>query len=309
MFVSGKPTWVVNNDPTKLAANVPVKPGDTVIWKAATGTHGVVFDPSDQGAGYQLAFSNQQLIPAQDPVTPIFRAAAGTPVRFRLVMPSTSTNNTVVPPVTFDIHGHGWAEEPFTQDSRGRKIGPNERSNYLGAQQVAPYEAFNFVIDSAGGRSKVPGDYLYEALQRTRLLGLWGIFRVEKDLVVVNRVVTSGGKLIVEGSHQSSAENAGKALMITVSSSTGVQGSVPSVGGSWTYVTDHPAVQPAMISVKSSLGGTAAVRLGPPPQPRPSVERAEPPSDNMEHPPSGGTATPPSGGAAPPGPATPGGHS
>jgi hypothetical protein len=84
---------------------------------------------------------------------------------------------------------------------------------------------------------------------------------------------------------------------------------VASVGGSWTYVTDHPAVQPAMISVKSSLGGAAAVRLGPPPRPRPSVERAEPPSDNMEHPPSGGTANPPSGGAAPPGPATPGGHS
>ena len=124
-----------------------------------------------------MAFSNSQLLPSQDPATPIFRAAAGTPVRFRLVMPSTSTNNTVVPPVTFDIHGHGWPEEPFAKDPmnpQGLIIGKNDRSNFLGAQQVAPYEAFNFVIDEAGGPFKVPGDYLYEALaahQDARTLG------------------------------------------------------------------------------------------------------------------------------------------
>ena len=296
MIVSGKPTWVVNNDPAKPASNVPVKPGDTVIWKAVSGTHGIVFDPTDRGAGYQLAFSNSQLLPSQDPATPIFRAAAGTPVRFRLVMPSTSTNNTVVPPVTFDIHGHGWPEEPFAKDPmnpQGLIIGKNERSNFFGAQQVAPYEAFNFVIDEAGGPFKVPGDYLYEALQRTRTLGLWGIFRVEDDLVVINRVVTGGGKLVVEGYHQSSGRNVGRQPRITVSSSTAARGTATFDGPAWNFVVDHPEAMPAEINAESSFGGVQRLRLVPPPPPStPPGETPPPPSDSMGHPPSGETKPP-----------------
>ena len=187
--VGGTPTWTFNGN---KAVNVPVQPGDTVVWKVVQGQHGVVFDPKPPlGMGYGMAYSNDQLVPSQDPVTPVFRAVAGEPVRFRLVMPSTSTINALSPPVTFDIHGHGWPEEPYARERIqmgegsfadafnpfGLKIGRNVRSQFFGAQQVGPYEAFNFVIDHAGGLGRQEGDYLYEALQRTQFPGLWGLFR------------------------------------------------------------------------------------------------------------------------------------
>ena len=70
--------------------------------------------PGAAPLGYAKAFSNQQLNPAADPPTPIFRAAAGTPVRFRFVMPSTSTVTQA--PFVFRIHGHGWQEEPLHRE-------------------------------------------------------------------------------------------------------------------------------------------------------------------------------------------------
>ena len=140
MIVGGKPTWVVNNDSTKPASNVPVKPGDTVIWKAVSGTHGIVFDPTERGAGYQWRSPMPSSCPAR---TPPHRSSGRRrdSRRFRLVMPSTSTNNAVVPPVTFDIHGHGWPEEPFAKDPmnpQGLIIGKNDRSDFLGCSRRRP---------------------------------------------------------------------------------------------------------------------------------------------------------------------------
>ena len=253
---NGVPTWISGGNP---AVKVAVKPGDTVVWRAVAGQHGIVFNPTPMGVGYSRAFSNDQLIPAQDPETPIFRAAAGRPMRFRLVMPSTSTNNSLVPPVTFDIHGHGWQEEPF--DEFGRKIGFNVRSQLFGAQQVAPYEAFNFVIDRAGGRAGVPGDYLYEALQRTRILGLWGILRVEGDLVVINEAALANGRLTLKGSHQPSAENAGKPYSIEVAADPNFKVTAAVSKNSWSFDGALPGSGPVEVTVTSSLGGRAAVRL------------------------------------------------
>ena len=39
--------------------------------------------------------------------------------------------------------------------------------------------AFNFVLPSAGGTCRVPGDYLYATFQQASSLGTWGLFRVE----------------------------------------------------------------------------------------------------------------------------------
>ena len=185
-IVNGTPTWVFNGKP---AVNVPVKPKDTVIWRVVAGTHGVVFIPSAGGVGLAMAFSNDQLVPSQNPQTPIFTAAAGSPVRFRLVMPSTSTSNGRIPPVVFDIHGHGWPEESFAEEGEvigGWRTNPfavgvrtppmNWRSQYLGSQQIAVYEAFNFVIDHAGGDFGRPWRLSLRGLPAVQLHGNVGAF-------------------------------------------------------------------------------------------------------------------------------------
>ena len=59
-----------------------------------------------------------------DPVTPIFRAPAGMPARFRLLMPGGIGDNQQV----FELTGHVWQEEPYTDGST--KIGFNPKSNW-----------------------------------------------------------------------------------------------------------------------------------------------------------------------------------
>jgi plastocyanin len=271
VILNGTPTWVV--DTNKPANDVPVKPGDTVIWKAVSGAHGVLFDSSFPGLGYGLALSNKQNVPSSDPQTPLFRAAAGNPVRFRLVMPSTSTVHAG--PTVFDIHGHGWPEEPFA--SEGTVIGGwpvfpfvvgvrrppmNYRSQYLGAQTVAVYEAFNFVIDRAGGRFGIPRDYLYEGFQTAGNSGMWGIFRVEKDFVAVNEVTVEGSRLTLRGIHQPSAENRGKPVSITVTrSSRDAQQPATLDGSHWSLTTDYRADRDETFSVKTSLGGSTGLKV------------------------------------------------
>jgi len=258
--LGGKLTWVVDGKP---ADKVAVSPGDIVLWTSAMGKHGVVFDPSPdkQGLGFAMAFSNDQLVPSQDPQTPVFRAAAGTPVRFRVVMPSTSTSNAQVPPVTFAIHGHGWLEEPYTD--KGTKIGRNVRSMFLGAQQMAPYEAFNLLINRAGGPFAVSGDYLYECFQMARVQGLWGLFRVEEDLVVIQEATLRGGRLILKGILMPSVTNRGKEYTITVSSSTGLKEPATVKGRNWALETDlkTDAGKSVDVTVTSSLGGKVTARV------------------------------------------------
>jgi hypothetical protein len=271
-IAGGKSTWLVNNMP---ANDVAVRPGDTVVWKSVRATHGVVFVPTVSGLGYAMAFSNDQLTPSADPQTPIFRAAAGTPVRFRAVMPSTSTSSQRVPPITFAIHGHGWPEEPFANE--GTVIGGwpenpftvgvdwpalNWRSQFLGSQQIAPYEGFNFVIDHAGGRFQIPGDYLYEAFQQTRQRGMWGLFRVEKDLVIVDRATRDGTKVILKGSHLPSLANSRAPVTITVTSPSGTRtAAMIDARKAWTFTADHAGDRDGVYMVESSLGGVARVKV------------------------------------------------
>ena len=47
-----------------------------------------------------------------DPVTPVFTATAGTPVRFRILQPAGHARNGV-----FQVHGHIWEEEPYASNS------------------------------------------------------------------------------------------------------------------------------------------------------------------------------------------------
>ena len=65
VIVAGKPTWVVVNTP---ATNVAVKSGDTIVWKAVSGTHGVVFNTQALAEAF-LTFQTGGSLPALGPQT------------------------------------------------------------------------------------------------------------------------------------------------------------------------------------------------------------------------------------------------
>ncbi len=121
---------------------------------------------------FTKVLSNGQI--GGDPETPIFRAEAGTPVRFRLLHPAGNQRNNV-----FTLHGHIWEQEPFTNNST--VIGSNPLSEWKGAEMgFGPSYHFNAIPKhGAGGRFRVPGDYLYRTFSSFLFDGgLWGIFRV-----------------------------------------------------------------------------------------------------------------------------------
>jgi len=109
-----------------------------------------------------------------DPETPIFTAGLGAAVRFRVLDPGGHARNNV-----FSLHGHIWEEEPW--NSTGTAQAANIFSEWKGAQfGVGSTFHDNFLLkNGAGGKSRVPGDYLYRTFGSTQFHnGLWGIFRV-----------------------------------------------------------------------------------------------------------------------------------
>jgi hypothetical protein len=134
------------------------------------------------------AASNSQ-VGGQDPQTPIFTAAAGRPVRFRMLHPASGAGNNDGNVITID--GHVWQEEPFVNNSR--QLGNNPLSQWQGTRgQHGARHKFEVLLDSAGGTNKVPGDYIYRSLVLVigggdPSQGFWGIFRVSKEVAVTNR--------------------------------------------------------------------------------------------------------------------------
>jgi manganese oxidase len=126
---------------------------------------------------YTNALSNSQ-IGGLDPVTPIFTATVGQPVRFRMLEPTGHSRNNV-----FDVHGHSWQEEPYVNGSQA--IGSNSFSEVKGAQWgVGPSNHHDEVIKQAGGAFGVTGDYLYRTFNSFQFDGgIWGIFRVTSNSV------------------------------------------------------------------------------------------------------------------------------
>jgi len=115
--------------------------------------------------------SNSQV--GGDPVTPVFTAKAGIPVRFRVVHPSGKQRNNV-----FTVHGHGWQRSPYVNNSTA--IGSNPLSEWTGAEMgVGPSAHLDAPVAKAGGVFMLPGDYLYRTFQSFQFDGgMWGIFRV-----------------------------------------------------------------------------------------------------------------------------------
>jgi len=111
---------------------------------------------------------------AGDPFTPIFSATAGTAVRFRVLNPAGHTQSHV-----FEVHGHIWEEEPYTNNST--RLGANPLSEWKGTLYGhGPTNHFDALLkNGAGGKFRVTGDYLYRDYVPWYFdNGLWGIFRV-----------------------------------------------------------------------------------------------------------------------------------
>ncbi|HET9699798.1 MAG TPA: hypothetical protein VFP70_02645, partial [Burkholderiales bacterium] len=138
-------------------------------------------------------FSNV-LTGGADPQTPIWVAAAGTPVRLHSLVPNSSNRA-----VTQQIHGHVWARDPYLAsnlDAQGFpvqaggqplggvgsvRIGDNPMQMYLGAQEsLMGSHHWLFLLPSAGGAFGVTGDYLIRDTAAAGLgAGNWNILRVE----------------------------------------------------------------------------------------------------------------------------------
>ncbi len=120
-----------------------------------------------------------------EPATPTFAATAGTPIRFRLLHPGGSGDG-----INFILHGHNWQEEPYTDGST--KLGNNELSQWLGYRgQLGSLNAFDLLINSAGGKFGVAGDYLYRDYRNAPFQnGTWGLFRVTsgKDAPIITSI-------------------------------------------------------------------------------------------------------------------------
>ena len=116
--------------------------------------------------------SNSQV--GGDPVTPVFFAATGQEIRIRMLHPGGHPRND-----NYLLHGHIWEQEPYVSASQA--IGSNPLSNWVGSQGgVGPGTHFDFIPKGgAGGRFRVPGDYLYRTFQSFHFDGgIWGIVRV-----------------------------------------------------------------------------------------------------------------------------------
>jgi hypothetical protein len=109
-----------------------------------------------------------------DPQTPIFTAQAGQAVRFRILNANGHMRNNV-----FNLHGHFWQDEPFTNNSKS--IGSNPLSEFKGTVYgIGPSSHYEVIpVNGAGGARRVAGDYLYRSQESFQFDGgLWGIFRV-----------------------------------------------------------------------------------------------------------------------------------
>jgi hypothetical protein len=225
--------------------------------------------------GYSAIFSNQSANPPGPPETPTFTAAAGTPVRFRLLIPGTETSNALNRPPVFMIHGHPWQEEPYIDDST--KIGFNPLSQTQGAQQAGVGQKFDIVLPSAGGQNKIAGDYLYTTYQTAINAGTWGLFRVTASKVTVEKAVLEDGFAQASGLIEPATGGAAlpKELRAWLATDAGerIELGTTSVAadGRWTLKVASSLSAPARIQViaieengKDGAAATAAI-TGPPP--------------------------------------------
>jgi hypothetical protein len=125
---------------------------------------------------------------------------AGEEMRMHILHPVGNARGSV-----FNLHGHVWQRAPyycpgdeyigmknvcpetgfFPTINRfkvgSRAIGENSLSMYMGGQDsIMPAAHFDILLKNAGGKFRVPGDYLYrDQASLGNLAGLWGVVRVQ----------------------------------------------------------------------------------------------------------------------------------
>jgi hypothetical protein len=227
--------------------------------------------PQSHPQGYAEVFSNEmyQNAPAgvsKDPKTPIFVAAAGTPVRFRLLVPSTSTSNALNAPPVFIVHGHSWQEEPYIESST--QLGFNPLSESQGAVQGGVGQKFDILFPSAGGRSKIAGDYLYTTYQTAGKTGTWGLFRVTAAKVVIGKAAFQGEVAHVSGTVEkvAASESMPRRLRICFAADAGgaTELGIASVAadGTWTFTARTKARGPGRFQATAMDAQGAAGAIG-----------------------------------------------
>jgi manganese oxidase len=158
--VTGTPQWQINDGSGT--------PGTMGLWSYFFTT------PSSNTAAVTLAWNISGVLADaylqnQDPQTPIFTVAAGTPVRFRVAYPKGSSSQVLT------LQGHSWQETPYRAGSS--QLGYNPGSEWRGTEQISVGEKLDMLIPEAGGAAHIPGDYLYDFFFGGNS-GMWGIVRV-----------------------------------------------------------------------------------------------------------------------------------
>lgn len=233
-----------------------------------------------------------------DPLTPIFRAPAGMQVQYRLLDPGGIGDNQQV----FELTGHVWQEEPYKNNST--EIGVNPRSGWTGTTPAyGTTSHYNIQIGQAGGRFKVPGDYLYRSWTANQFqVGMFGLFRVSPsnadcgsnanpfdatpygakcpDTITINSVQPGATGYVMTGVVTVSPQTRKFATCVRINSgpcNVNVDGDTHR----WTY--SSPGSIPNQIKVQSELGGVAYFyKTGLTPEPefvrpsdkRPAIKRA-----------------------------------
>jgi hypothetical protein len=154
-------------DSAQKAINYRTEP----LWKRMNYAPDTPFEKT-RNFDFTNVLTNAQV--GGDPQTPVFTAQAGQAVRFRILNANGHMRNNV-----FNLHGHFWQDEPFTNNSKS--IGDNPLSEFKGATYgVGPSSHYEVIpVNGAGGARRVPGDYLYRTQESFQFDGgLWGIFRV-----------------------------------------------------------------------------------------------------------------------------------
>jgi hypothetical protein len=158
-----------SEDSAQKAINYRTEP----LWKRMGYLPETPFEKTRE-EDFTKVLSNDQV--GGDPVTPVFTATVGDPIRFRILSANGHMRNNV-----FNLHGHYWQEEPYTNFSK--EIGTNGLTEFKGAQYgVGPSSHYDVIpVNGAGGVNRIPGDYLYRSQHSFGFDGgLWGIFRVVK---------------------------------------------------------------------------------------------------------------------------------
>jgi FtsP/CotA-like multicopper oxidase with cupredoxin domain len=272
---------MVANAPSKTAPFAPAQ-GKIGAINYRTEPRGLRIPSANVPAspqGYSQLFSNSVNNPPVDPQTPVFVAAAGTPVRFRLLVPSTSTSNAVAAPPVFIVSGHNFQQEPYIEDST--MIGFNPLSETHGAVRGGVGDKFDLLFQSAGGHGKVAGDYLYLTYQTAGVAGTWGLFRVTAANVRIENASIKGGSVQVNGSVEVVAQCGALPQKLQVTIATEVEG-VSKLGsadveadGKWSFKADTKLSGPALIQVQEigsngEVGATATVGVPAPASAKPA---------------------------------------